>query len=205
MSEQHRRVSLTFNMDVPSQKTAYEFLKRLGHKKSYVTSELFAFWTRMYGSGWDVRNADRFIDTIKEACMTSDPCLGLPSPYSIPKNEPLDQSVKKTAPVLTEVILPEIKEEPAATYALDDLDITKKMMIDFARDYILSLCPDSKKKSLHSYWTELEMEGDYDTLYEEVITLYEGDYENKDNINFEQFIKEKILTGGNYDYTDSGR
>ena len=196
MADNNRRITLSFNMDKPTHKTAYEFLDRLGHKKSYIISELFTYLTHMYGTGWDRRNADRFLKTILDSSDGNAPVLGLSTPI------PEIKSSNKAKPSKKEIIIydnpPDLEDDIHVSAVTDAPACDPKIRaIDFAENYILSICPDNKKNSLKSYWTELRREGDYDTLYEEVILFYEGDYEGKGYLSFEEFINEQLYTGGN--------
>ena len=197
MAEETRRITLTFSMNKPSQKTAYEFLERLGHKKSYVISELFTYLTHMYGAGWDRRNVDRFLETIMDSSDGNAPVLGLSTPIPVIKTSYVTKPKKEVpviqdpTPITTTDDIGSFSDDNSSTYD------PKLAAIDFAESYILSICPENKKNSLSSYWTELRREGDYDTLYEEVILFYEGDYEGKGVLSFEEFIKKQLNNGGN--------
>ena len=195
MADNNRRITLSFNMDKPTHKTAYEFLDRLGHKKSYIISELFTYLTHMYGTGWDRRNADRFLKTIMDSSNGNAPVLGLS--FSIPENKASCMAKPANKDMIIYETAPDPEDDLEETTVTNTIACDPKLMaIDFAENYILSTCPDNKKNSLRSYWTELRREGDYETLYEEVILFYEGDYEGKDYLSFEEFIKEQLITGG---------
>ena len=197
MSEETRRITLTFNMNRPSQKTAYEFLERMGHKKSYVISELFTYLTRMYGTGWDRRNANRFLETIMDSSDGNAPVLGLSTPIPAKKTPYVTKPEKEVT--VKEYTSPKTPTDNIASFTADTAKTydPKLAAIDLAESYILASCTEEQRSSLRSYWEELRRDHDYDTLYEEVILFYEGDYEGKDSLSFEEFIKKQLNDGGN--------
>lgn len=196
MADETRQITLTFIMNRPSHKTAYEFLERMGHKKSYVISELFTYLTHMYGTGWDRRNVDRFLETIMDSSDGNAPVLGLSTP--IPAKRTSYVAKPKKEITVKQGISPEMPTDNMAPSA-DDTGIAydpKLAAIEFAESYILSKCPAEKRISLQAYWTELHRDCDYDTLYEEVILYYDGDYEGNDSLSFEEFINKQLNDGG---------
>ncbi|SDB68840.1 hypothetical protein [Butyrivibrio sp. INlla16] len=196
MADETRQITLTFIMNRPSHKTAYEFLERMGHKKSYVISELFTYLTHMYGTGWDRRNVDRFLETIMDSSDGNAPVLGLSTPIPAKKTSYVTKPKKEIAVKQnTSSETPTDNMAPSAEDTAMAYD-PKLAAIDFAENYILSNSPEEKRISLQAYWTELRRDCDYDTLYEEVILYYDGDYEGKDSLSFEEFIKQQLIIGG---------
>ncbi len=221
MRREKKRVTMGFCLDNPNQKTAYEFLGRLDHKKTYFISELLTYLECEYGAGWDSKNVDRFLQTLtgeSEYFRPSETPAKLSSrsvrkrqkitnvslaEYPLTKDECRDTSHllsdNNTKHEIKNDGTNNISLDPHYICATEDSevfpvseDVLRIRMIDFAKEFILSSCPEDKRQGALVYWKELEGEGDYDSLYEEVISYYGGSYPDMDKQTFEEFIMKNI-------------